>query len=114
MAPVSQEILAQFGRDSGLTGTAGYYVTTEGTQHVIAGLSPDTLAEVYWRSGQGVHQDTLATFPAGIVDVGGYFNPDDGTQHAIAATHNGPLAEVYSRSAPAANPDVRTTVTRTT
>jgi hypothetical protein len=95
MAPVSQEILAQFGRDSGLTGTAGYYVTTEGTQHVIVGLSPGALTEVYWRPGQGVHQDTLATFPAGIVDVGGYFNSDEGTQHAIASIHDGSLVEVY-------------------
>src|SRR5438128_2586923 len=47
---VAQDILAQFGRESALTGTAGYYVTTEETQHVIVGLSPDALTEVYWRS----------------------------------------------------------------
>ena len=95
MATVSQDTLVQFPRDNAIIGVAGYYVSNEGTQHVIVGLRDGTLTEVYWRSGQGVHQNTLATFPTGIVDVGGYFNPDEGTQHAIAGIHDGSLVEVY-------------------
>jgi len=107
---VAQDILAQFGRDSALTGTAGYYVTTEGTQHVIVELSPGALTEVYWRSGQGVHQDTLTTFfNSRMVDIGAYFNPDEGNQHAIVATSDGALTEVYWRSGQGVHRDTLTT-----
>jgi hypothetical protein len=113
MASVSQAILAQFGRDSDLTGTAGYYVTKEGTQHVIVGLGPGTLTEVYWRSGQGVHRDTLATFSTSrFADIGAYFNPDEGSQHAIAANRDGALTEVYWRSGQGIHQDILTSFSR--
>ena len=96
MATVSQDVLVQFAPGKAISSVAGYYVSNEGTQHVIVGFVDGTLTEVYWRSGQGVHQDTLATFhTTGIVDVGGYFNPGEGTQHAIAGNHAGSLVEVY-------------------
>src|SRR5260221_6053780 len=95
MATVSQDVLAQFAPGKAISSVAGYYVSNEGTQHVIVGFVDGTLTEVYWRSGQGVHQDVLASIPHRIVDVGGYFNPDEGTQHAIVGTNDGTLTEVY-------------------
>jgi hypothetical protein len=50
---------------------------------------------VYWRSGQGVNQDVLASFPAGIGAVGGYFVAGEDTQHAIVGSHDGRLIELY-------------------
>jgi len=78
------------------TVTAGFPILkNEGTQHAILATVDGVLTEVYWRSGQGVHQETLTNFPAGIIDVGAYFNPDEGTQHAIVSLHDGSLVEVY-------------------
>src|SRR5438094_9777502 len=95
---VSQDVLVQFGRSNVMVGIAGYYVSSEGTQHVIVGFRDGTLTEVYWKSGQGVHQDVLANFADGIADVGGYFVPIEGTQHAIAGIRDGSFIEVYNNS----------------
>ena len=90
-----QDVLVQFSPNNAIIGVAGYYAGNEGTQHVIVGFNDGTLTEVYWKSGQGVHQDVLASFGDLITDVGGYFVPDDGTQHAIAGIYDGSLIEVY-------------------
>ena len=92
---VSQDVLVQFGRSNVMVGIAGYYVAPEGTQHVIVGFRDGTLTEVYWKSGQGVHQDVLATFPDGIGAVGGYFVEGENTQHAIVGSYDGRLIELY-------------------
>src|SRR5258708_19836934 len=96
MATVSQDVLVQFAPGKAISSVAGYYVSNEGTQHVIVGFVDGSLTEGYWRSGQGVHQNTLATFPHRIVDVGGYFNPAEASQHAIVGTDDNALLEPYS------------------
>ena len=53
------------------------------------------ITEVYWKSGQGVHRDVLANFPAGVGAVGGYFVSGENTQHAICGNHDGKLVELY-------------------
>src|SRR5947199_406583 len=93
-----QDVLVQFSPTNAIVGVAGYYVGNEGTQHVIVGTDDGNLHEVYWRTGQSVHQDVLVNFASGIVDVGGYFVPTEGTQHAIAAIGDGTIHEVYWKS----------------
>ena len=92
---VSQDVLVQFDPNNVMVGIAGYYVAPEGTQHVIVGFRDGTLTEVYWKSGQGVHRDVLATFPNGIGAVGGYFVEGENTQHAIVGSYDGRLIELY-------------------
>src|SRR5438034_8818597 len=95
---VSQDVLVQFDPNNVMVGIAGYYVAPEGTQHVIVGFRDGTLTEVYWKTGQGVHQDTLGNFANGVVGVGGYYNSKDGSQHAIYGTSSDELYEVYWKS----------------
>ncbi len=45
-----QDVLVQFSPDNAIIGVAGYYVSNEGTQHVIVGFRDGTLTEVYWKS----------------------------------------------------------------
>ena len=92
---VSQDVLVQFSPNNAMIGVAGYFVAPEGTQHVLVGFRDGTLTEVYWKSGQGVHQDVLANFPAGVGAVGGYFVSGENTQHAICGNHDGKLVELY-------------------
>ena len=67
---ISQDVLVQFSPTNAIIGVAGYFVAPEGTQHAIVGFRDGTLTEVYWKTGQGVHQDTLGNFPNGVVGVG--------------------------------------------
>src|SRR5947207_15561245 len=92
---ISQDVLVQFSPTNAIIGVAGYYVAPEGTQHVIIGFRDGTLTEVYWKTGQGVHQDTLGNFANGVVGVGGYYNSKDGSQHAIIGTRTAQLIELY-------------------
>ena len=95
---VSQDVLVQFDPNNVMVGIAGYYVAPEGTQHVIVGFRDGTLTEVYWKSGQGVHQDTLARFSNGVVGVGAYYDTKEGSQHAVIGTIDGQLIELYWKS----------------
>jgi hypothetical protein len=83
---ISQDVLAQFSPNNAIIGVAGYFVAPEGTQHVLVGFRDGTLTEVYWKSGQGVQQDTLGIFANGVVGVGGYYNINEGS-HLGAQNH---------------------------
>jgi len=88
-------VLTSFNSSFTFGGISAYYVPTEDTQHAIVGTNDNNLTEVYWKSGQGVHQDVLATFPNGIGAVGGYFVEGENTQHAIVGSYDGRLIELY-------------------
>jgi hypothetical protein len=103
MPSVSTDVLTRFNFPSIVHGLAGYYVPTEGTQHVIIATSDsniDTLHELYWKSGQGVQQDELTQFSS-IVTINeingltGYYSANDQKRHAIVAMPDGAVIEVY-------------------
>jgi len=83
---------------SGARSLAGYYARGDEIQHVIVGTKDRAMTEVWWKPGQGVHQDVLSQFGSDIESVAGYYADDDGRQHAIAATRDGTLTELHWRS----------------
>ena len=111
MSSVSTDVLTHFDSNSLINGIAGYYVSNEGTQHIVVGTSDsngDSLTEVYWKSGQGVHQDVLTHFDVAITPVGAYYVSEEGTQHVIVTTRVGDLIEVYWKSGQGVKQDTLT------
>ena len=111
MPSVSTDVLTRFNFPSIVHGLAGYYVPTEGTQHVVIATSDsniDTLHELYWKSGQGVQQDVLTHFNVAIYAGAGYYVPTDGTQHVIVWTRFGEFFEVYWKSGQGVQQDMLT------
>ena len=73
---------------------SGYYDGREDSQHAIVGVDGGDAAELWWRSAQGVHQDTLAHFGSRVVSTSGYYNSAEDTQHAIVGLDNGHVVEL--------------------
>jgi hypothetical protein len=78
---------------------AGYYAADDDIQHAIVATADGNLTEVYWKPGQGVHQDVLTYFDSDILGVAGYYAVDDKAQHMIVATQDGNLTELYTTPA---------------
>ena len=73
----------------------GYYDGREDSQHAIVGVDGGDVAELWWRSAQGVHQDALARFGDRVVSTGGYYNSAEDTQHVLAGLDNGDVVELW-------------------
>lgn len=111
MVSVSTDVLTHFDANSSINGIAGYYVSDEGSQHVIVGTSDsnnDTLTEVYWLPSQGVHQDILTHFNVAMAPIGAYYVAGEGTQHAIVTLRTGEIIEVYWKSGQGVKQDTLT------
>ena len=73
--------------------------TDDDMQHAVVTTAAGTLTEVYWKPGQGVHEDVLTNLGTGIVGIAAYCALDDDRQHVIICTRDGAVREVFWRPA---------------
>src|SRR5262249_5980990 len=76
---------------------AGYYVSSEDTQHVIVAQNNGTVTELWWQGPGAVQSGTLATFGGQVVGLGGYYVSSEDTQHVVVALSNGTVKELWWR-----------------
>ena len=109
---VHQDILTQFGANT-IVSIAGYYDpgADDQNQHVIVATKDGKVTELWWKPGQGVHQDILTQFGANtIVSIAGYYDPgaDDQNQHVIVATKDGKVTELWWKPGQGVHQDILT------